>query len=230
MQRLYSGLSFLMGFVVYKAESSASASVVHRDEGGSNDAERLEKVLELFLGDLGVQVLDVQVRELSLHFIELGLPLLARDMVTHVDLLVIKEHAVDSLDGAFGSLGSLIVDETVAFGTAMLVGGNLAGEDVAERGKSIVERLVVNGLIKVLDENVALAGLAESRIALRPHDPACAVFYQRIIELLQRTLAIRSVEVVDVSIAQGATSDGITTDTDAGYGSDHIEDFEQHSF
>ncbi len=43
-----------------------------------------------------------------------------------VDLLVVQQHAVDSLDGGLGGLGSLIVDETVALGTAVLVGGDLA--------------------------------------------------------------------------------------------------------
>ncbi len=66
--------------------------------------------------------------------------------------------------------------------------------------------LVVNGFVEILDENIALASLAESRIALRPHDPAdktiestssaqrgqaipCTVFNQRVIELLKSAFA-----------------------------------------
>ena len=46
----------------------------------------------------------------------------------------------------------------------------LAGQDAAERGERVVERLVVDALVEVLDEDVADARLTQRRIALRPHD------------------------------------------------------------
>ena len=89
-----------------------------------------------------------------------------------VDLLVVQQHAVDSLDGSLGGLSGLVVNETVALGPAMLVGGDLAREDVAESGESVVEGLVVDSLVQVLDEDVALTGLAEGGVTLGPHDAA----------------------------------------------------------
>ena len=41
---------------------------------------------------------------------------------------------------------------------ALDVLGHLAGEDVSEGGEGVVHRLVVNGLVQVLDEHVAHAG------------------------------------------------------------------------
>ena len=62
-------------------------------------------------------------------------------MVADVDLLVVQQHAVDGLDSVLSSLGGLVVHETIALGTPMLIGSDLAGEDVAEGGKGVVEGL-----------------------------------------------------------------------------------------
>ena len=62
-------------------------------------------------------------------------------MVADIDLLVVQEHTIDSLDGGLGSLSSLVVDETVALGTAVLIGGDLAGQDVTEGSEGVVESL-----------------------------------------------------------------------------------------
>ena len=94
--------------------------------------------------------------------------------------------------------------------------------------------LMVDCLIKILDENIALSSLAQSGIALRPHDAAkrtmSAMFImtqeavlflpstalnERVIEPVKSALAVSSVQVVDVGIAKGATSDGVAADTDA---------------
>ena len=58
-----------------------------------------------------------------------------------VDLLVVQQHAVDGLDSILSSLGSLVVHETIALGTPMLIGGDLARENVAKGGKGVVEGL-----------------------------------------------------------------------------------------
>ena len=65
-------------------------------------------------------------------------------MVADIDLLVVQEHTVDSLDSGLGSLSSLVVDETVALGAAVLVGGDLAGQDVAESSEGVMEGLQSN--------------------------------------------------------------------------------------
>jgi hypothetical protein len=116
---------------------------------------------------------------------------LTRDMVADIDFLVVQKHAIDGLDSAFSSFCGFVVDKTVALGATVFIGGNLARENVAESGEGVMEslrrhlsgprhrehdtrakHLVVNLLIKIFNENVALTGLAEGRIALRPHDPA----------------------------------------------------------
>ena len=59
-----------------------------------------------------------------------------------VHLLVGQKHAVDGLDGGLSSLSGLVVDESVSLGAAMLVGSNLAGQDITEGGEGIVEGLL----------------------------------------------------------------------------------------
>ena len=58
-----------------------------------------------------------------------------------VDLLVVQQHAVDSLDGSLRGLGGLVVDEAVALGAAVLIGGYLARQHVTEGGEGVVESL-----------------------------------------------------------------------------------------
>ena len=93
---------------------------------------------------------------------------------------------------------------------------------------------MVDRLIKVLDEDVALSSLAQSRVTLRPHDAAkkhdkfnghndagrilflpSTTLNERVIEPVESALAIGGVQVVDVGIAQGTTRNCITADTNA---------------
>lgn len=66
---------------------------------------------------------------------------LARDMKANKDLLIVEQHAIDSLDSCFGGLIGLIVNESVALRVSLFIGGDLARENIAERGESIVESL-----------------------------------------------------------------------------------------
>lgn len=93
-------------------------------------------------------------------------------MVADVDLLVVQQHSVDGLDSIIRSLGGLVVNEAVALGAALLIGCDFAREDVAESGEGVMKGLVIDGLIQVLDEDVALTRLPKSGVTLRPHDPA----------------------------------------------------------
>ena len=113
----------------------------------------------------------------------------ARDVKANINLLVIEQHSIDVLDGMLSCLGSLVVDEAVSSGSTLLICSNLARQDIAEGGESIVEslykvishafwkisgasNLVVDLLVQILDENISLARLAKGRITLRPHDTA----------------------------------------------------------
>ena len=89
-----------------------------------------------------------------------------------VNLLVVQKHTVDGLNGSLRSFSGFIVDEAIALGPTLFVGRNLARQNVAEGNERIVKSLVVDGVIEVLDEDVAQAGLAEGRVTLRPHDAA----------------------------------------------------------
>ena len=53
--------------------------------------------------------------------------------------------------------------------------------------------LVVNSIIKILDEDVALAGLAQGWVALGPHNTAGTALDKGIVELLQSALTYSTV-------------------------------------
>lgn len=46
----------------------------------------------------------------------------------------------------------------------------LAGQDVPESREGVIKSLVVNRLVKILDEDVSHATFSQRRITLRPHD------------------------------------------------------------
>ena len=62
-------------------------------------------------------------------------------VVSNVDLLVVQQHTVDSLDCRLGSLSTVIVDEAVTLGASALICCDLARKNVTERGKGIVKSL-----------------------------------------------------------------------------------------
>ena len=47
-------------------------------------------------------------------------------MVPDVHLLIVEKHTVDSLDSTVGSVGSLVMNEAVAFGTTVFISGDFA--------------------------------------------------------------------------------------------------------
>lgn len=63
-----------------------------------------------------------------------------------------------------------------------------AGENVAERGKRVVEGLVVDLLVQVLDENIADAVLSKRRVAVRPHNSHRSVLQQIEIHCVERAI------------------------------------------
>jgi hypothetical protein len=129
-------------------------------------------------------------------------------------------------------------------GLASLVDTDLAGENVTKGSKGVVEGLVVNALVEVLDEDVSLSSLSESRVSLTPHDSAWPVLDQGVVEVLESSLAVSRVEVVDVGVSKGSSGDGVSADSDArvkvskalvdsprhspGDGTNHVEDLEEH--
>lgn len=58
-----------------------------------------------------------------------------------VDLLIVQQHSVDGLDGSLGGLSGLVVNETVALGTTVLIGSDFARQNITEGGERIVKCL-----------------------------------------------------------------------------------------
>ena len=61
--------------------------------------------------------------------------------MSDVDLFVVQQHTVDSLDSRLGRFGGVVVNETITFGTPTFVCRNLARKNVAKGSEGIVECL-----------------------------------------------------------------------------------------
>ena len=105
------------------------------------------------------------------------------------------------------------MDKSVALGVTKFILSDLTAEDVSERSKCVVQSFVVNSSIQILNEDIALTGLAQSRVPLRPHDTAGTAFDDCVVQLFHSSLSICGVVVVDVGISKRATSDCVTADT-----------------
>jgi hypothetical protein len=69
-------LCFFVSFVIDEPEAFAVALLVCGNDSRGDIAKLLEQLLEFLLSDLRVKVLDVEVGELSPHFLDLGLTFL----------------------------------------------------------------------------------------------------------------------------------------------------------
>ena len=87
-----------------------------------------------------------------------------------------------------GGLGLLEVDKGNA--AALPVGAlhDLAGENVAEAGKGVVQGAVVDVGVQARDEDVADARAALGGVALRPHDPQLPPLERLKVQVVQRGL------------------------------------------
>lgn len=73
--------------------------------------------------------------------------------------VLLQAAAPHLLDGELRRLLGLIVHEAVALGVGRGVGRDLARQDQAKLAEGVVQRLVVDRLVEVLDEDVPDAGL-----------------------------------------------------------------------
>ena len=82
---------------------------------------------------------------------------------------------MDLPDGSVSSLLCLKVHESIALGLTHLVLGHLARNNVPKGTEGVEEGLVVDGIVKVSDEDVAHPRATKRRVTLGPHDPTWTV-------------------------------------------------------
>ena len=78
-----------------------------------------------------------------------------------------------------------------------------------------MQRLVVDALVEVLNEDVALTSLPQRGISLAPHDSASSTFNEGVVEMLESTLAVGGIEVVDIGVSERSSRHSVSTDPDA---------------
>merc|ERR1719316_2635395 len=204
-------------------EREGALLLVRAPHRGGDGAAAAEDLLELVLVPALRHVLHVQVRE-DLHLV-VAVPHL--DELADLHRLLADLHAVHALDGLLRRVLGLEVHEPVALRLAVLVGRDLAGQDVAEQAERVVQGLVVDVRVEVLHEDVPRAGLAHRRVAVAPHDAAGAALDLRVVQGVQRALRVGDVVVVHVGVPERLASDGVTAHTDRGHRAHGVEDLVQ---
>ena len=210
---------------VDEAEAARLALGVLHHDGRLDLAVALEERGERVVVDRLRQILDEDV---GVRLVAAGVAaVLARHEEADEDLLAVEEHAVHLGHRERGGVLRLVVHEAVAARAALVVGRDLAREDVAEGGEGVVERLVVDRLVEVLDEDVARARLAERRVAVAPHDAARLRLDQRVVHRLERALGVDDRVEVDVRVAERAARHRVAAHADRRDGADGVEELEE---
>merc|ERR1719316_1492627 len=218
MQILDGLLRRVRGLEVHERKDALLLVLAH--ERGGDGAELPEDLLDLVLVPALRQLLDVHVREL----LRLVVAVLHLHEGRHLDGLLADLHPVHALDGLLRRVLGLEVHEPVALGLAVLIGRDLAGQDVAEQAERVVQGLVVDVRVEVLHEDVPRAGLAHRRVAVAPHDAAGAALDLQVVQGVQRALRVGDVVVVHVGVPERLASDRVTAHTDRGHRAHGVED------
>jgi len=93
--------------------------------------------------------------------------------------------------------------------------------------KGIKERLVVDLLVQVFDEDITLPRLSEGWVTLRPHDTAGTCLDGLVVEVPQGIFSVLGGVKIDVSITERTTSDGVPADANRSDRADLIEYLKQ---
>jgi len=129
-----------------------------------------------------------------------------------------------------GCLLGFIMDKTITLAVAFRVSNNLAGKNAAKVTEGVIKGLVVDGLVEIFDEHIALARLAEAGVSVRPHYPARSALDGSIVQGIQGTLSINVAGEVDISIAKRMPGERIAANADGGNSAHSLKNLEQERF
>merc|ERR1719318_51587 len=187
-----------------------------------------EDFLQLFVSQIFSEVLDVDIGELLGLLSQLLLALLAGNKSADKHLLFVQQHAVDLLNGVHSRLLGLKMDKSITLAATISILGDLAGEDVSEGGEGVVHRLVVNGLVQVLNEDVADTRPPERWVTLAPHDPDGATLQDIEIHRVKSSFGIGRLLEVDVGVSKRPPGDHVPADPDGQHRARGGELLEEH--
>jgi uncharacterized membrane protein YgcG len=135
------------------------------------------------------------------------------------------------LDGEISGLLGLELDKSVTLGFAtLIIVSNLAADNASELEESVIQVFSGNALVEVLDKDVALSRFSERGISLRPHDSARSTLDGRVVKSFKSLFSISLGDIIDVSVTQRSSSNGIFAHSNHANSSKFVEDFEQISF
>src|ERR1700724_2106357 len=103
MQLIHGLLCIFMLFKIDETESFASTILITLNDSRADWSILGEQLLKLLVGDIEIQVLNIDIRKVCLHFVSLGHAFLAGNMMTNVNLLVVQKHTINILDSTVGS-------------------------------------------------------------------------------------------------------------------------------
>mmetsp|Transcript_38790 Transcript_38790/g.90435 ORF Transcript_38790/g.90435 Transcript_38790/m.90435 type:complete len:671 (-) Transcript_38790:121-2133(-) len=223
------GLGSLLGRLglleVDKPKPTAGAVVLAHHLGAGHLPVLRKGLLKCLIRDILGNVLDVHVGKAALAARVLAVP--AGKEGPDEETLVLEHHAVHLRGRLVGLLSSLKLHEPKPLGLPLVVHGDLARKDVAELREGVVQGARVDGLVEVLDEDVALTALADRGIPVLPHDTAGLALDVGVVEGVQRALGVDDIVEVDVGVAEGATRHGITAHADRRDGANDAENLEK---
>ena len=160
------------------------------------------------------------------------------------DFLVLQESTIRLGNSFSGILGRLEVHKAAANALAIGIKHDLHRQNVSENAEGIIQRLVVDGLIETIHEDVSNTGAkrnykykekhgtstaipTDSGITLAPHNTAVLAVNRLVVHRVQGAVGISGALEVNIGRAKRTTSNSIATDTHRRNGANGVEDLKE---
>ena len=153
---------------------------------GIDTSELIEEFGDLVLLKTSRDVLHVKVVELNVS----RLTFRAAFMLSHHNFFSFKFESVEFIDGPLGILFLLKMHEAVSAGSAVVEELDLARVDVSATTEEVGEFFLVNGGLKILDEEVALLHVLAVFFLGEPHEAYFLSLEVGVVEKIDGTVGV----------------------------------------
>lgn len=215
-------------FVLIEVAESKNAALAVLLGAGAGDTTKLaEEFLDGSLINGGKNLLNIHISEVEHEGSNAGI---TTNEVSDVQSLILSGGLLVTVklgDSLLSGVIGLEVNKTIAAAGAILVAHNLAGEDGAKVLEQIVKLLAINGITKVLNENVARAGVTSGGVALLVHEANVASLNLLEVKSLKGFLSISRVLEVHVTITERTASNNVATNADTKDCTAGLEEFKK---
>mmetsp|Transcript_7336 Transcript_7336/g.24627 ORF Transcript_7336/g.24627 Transcript_7336/m.24627 type:complete len:601 (+) Transcript_7336:467-2269(+) len=211
-------------FEAHKAKALGLAFFVLHDDARRHDTVFSKLGTQAFVRDGFRQVFHVDIVELGLTRVgALGATLERSD----VHLLVVQLHAIDIINRRLRRLSGFKLHKAIPLRVALPVHRHLGRRNRPKLRKRIQQRLVINILVQVLDEDIPDTRSSHRRVALRIQHPDRLPIDHLKIQHINRVRRVIGALEIHIRVPERAARDQVAADANGNHGPERAKLFVQ---